>query len=70
MIDLEKVLNKPTKVEKRAIQIAKNLTKTINGMDETVRPEREIHYVKVRKSELTKKLKYILKKYNIKEEDL
>ncbi len=70
MIDLEKILNEPTQVEKRAMQIARNLTKTIDGMDETVRPDREIHYVKVRKSELTKKLKYIIKKYNIKEEDL
>ena len=70
MIDLEKILNEPTQIEKRAMQIARNLTKTIDGMDETVRPDREIHYVKVRKSELTKKLKYIIKKYNIKEEDL
>jgi len=65
MIDLEKVLNEPNATEKRAIQIAKNLTKTIDGMDETVRPDKEIHYVKVRKSELTKKLKYIIKKYKI-----
>ena len=70
MIDLEKILNEPTETDKRAIQIARNLKNTIDKMEEIVRPEKEIHYVRVKKSELTKRFKYIIKKYNIKEEDL
>ena len=70
MIDLEKILNEPTETEKRAIQIAKNLKNTISKMEEIVIPEKEIHYVRVKKSELTKKLEYIIKKYKINKENL
>lgn len=70
MIDLEKILNEPTETEKRAMQIAKNLKNTISKMEEIVIPEKEIHYVRVKKSELTKKLEYIIKKYKINKEDL
>ena len=54
----------------RALQIAKNLKRTIDKMDDTVKPDREIHYVRVTKSELTRKLKYIIKKYKLNKEDL
>tara|TARA_A100001201_G_C4072137_1_gene196148 strand:- start:1162 stop:1332 length:171 start_codon:yes stop_codon:yes gene_type:complete len=54
----------------RALQIAKNLKRTIEKMDDTVRPQREIHYVRVTKSELNKRLKYIIKKYKLNKEDL
>tara|TARA_B100000963_G_C22348596_1_gene546235 strand:- start:66 stop:236 length:171 start_codon:yes stop_codon:yes gene_type:complete len=54
----------------RALQIAKNLKRTIDKMDDTVKPEKEIHYVRVTKSELTRKLKYIIKKYKLNKEDL
>ena len=70
MIDLEKILNEPTETEKRAMQIAKNLKNNISKMEEIVIPEKEIHYVRVKKSELTKKLEYIIKKYKINKEDL
>ena len=54
----------------RALQIAKNLKRNIEKMDDTVKPEKEIHYVRVTKSELTRKLKYIIKKYKLNKEDL
>tara|TARA_Y100001938_G_scaffold141443_1_gene211168 strand:+ start:4327 stop:4497 length:171 start_codon:yes stop_codon:yes gene_type:complete len=54
----------------RALQIAKNLKRTIDKMDDTIKPEKEIHYVRVTKSELTKRLKYIIKKYKLNKEDL
>ena len=54
----------------RALEIAKNLKRTIDKMEDTVRSDKEIHYVRVTKSELTKKLKYIIKKYKLNKEDL
>lgn len=54
----------------RALEIAKNLKRTIEKMEDTVRSDKEIHYVRVTKSELNKRLKYIIKKYKLNKEDL